>query len=138
MKTKRSPVKSGHPESGNASQTSLKVGEVNLVTHTVATGGLVVIGGQLQSRLTPVQFAFLEQLVRQALEDKCKHASICGFVSSSVLICSLPWDSVHPEGSHLKQLVRRLRRRLAGTGITIEAMPGLGYRLIADGRSKSS
>lgn len=129
MNTKQSRLKPQRSDLEATSRTSSKVGRLNLVMHTVATGGVVVISDQLQIRLTPVQFALLEQLARQASEDERKHESVRGFVSSSVLICSLPWDSVHPESSHLKQLVRRLRRRLAGSGIEIESLCGLGYRL---------
>ena len=137
MKEKQSRLSPEHAELAAASEIALRLGELSLILHTVATGGVVVIGDQLQIRLTPVQFAFLEQLARQASEDERKHKSVRGFVSSSVLICSLPWDSAHPEASHLKQLVRRLRRRLAGSGIEIESLFGLGYRLHVAGRSRS-
>jgi DNA-binding response OmpR family regulator len=130
MKTKRSQLKAAQLDVEIRHETVSRLGRLNLVMHTIATGGVVVIGDQLQIRLTPVQFAFLEQLARQASEDERKHESVRGFVSSSVLICTLPWDSVHPEASHLKQLVRRLRRRLAGSGIEIESMFGLGYRVL--------
>jgi hypothetical protein len=104
-------------------------GSVALFLHTPASGGTFVLGGTCW-RLTPIQFALLELLLKQLQEDESKHDSVKGFVSSSVLLCSLPWDTVHPEPTHLKQLVRRLRRRLGGHGAVLESCYGLGYRLV--------
>jgi hypothetical protein len=128
MNARPSPRVLHHGGPGDA----LTVGEFSLISHTGATGGVVMVTGQ-QKRLTPVQLAFLEQLVRQALDDDGKHVSVRGFVSSAILICSLPWDTAHPSASHLKQLVRRMRKRLAGTRVEIEAMSGLGYRIVING-----
>lgn len=114
-----------------APSTSLTVGNLTLITHTVATGGVMVINDQSWGRLTPVQFALLELLAKQRSEDENKHESVRGFVSSGILLCSLPWDTAHPDLSHLKQLVRRVRRRLTGTGVEVQSWCGLGYRLVA-------
>ena len=46
------------------------------------------------------------------------------------LLGSLPWDTPHPETTHLKQLVRRVRRRLLGTNVAVQSQFGLGYRLV--------
>lgn len=108
---------------------AVRGGHVALFRHTLATGGVIVINQHAPCRLTPVQFAFLEVLVRQMSEDEDKHESVRGFVSSGVLLCSLPWDTAHPDLSHLKQLVRRVRRRLVGTGVSVQSWCGLGYRL---------
>lgn len=115
--------------SGEAEAVAVRVGHVALFRHTLATGGVIVVHRHAPCRLTPVQFAFLEVLVRQMSEDEEKHESVRGFVSSGVLLCSLPWDTAHPDLSHLKQLVRRVRRRLVGTGVSVESWCGLGYRL---------
>ncbi|MGK3992298.1 hypothetical protein [Sorangium sp. So ce1024] len=109
---------------------SLTVGSLALVRHTIATGGVMIVGGRSRVRLTPVQFALLELLARQMTEDEDNHESVRGFVPSSILICSLPWDTAHPDLSHLKQLVRRVRRRLIGSGVELQSWCGLGYRLV--------
>lgn len=104
----------------------------NLVSHTGATGGILIASGKRKCRLTPVQFTFLQSLNQQRLEDASKHESVRGYVSSAVLIVSLPWETPHPDLAHLKQLVRRVRRRLEGSGLWIESYCGLGYRLRLD------
>lgn len=110
---------------------------VALFLHTPATGGTFILGASCW-RLTPIQFALLELLLKQLQEDESKHDSVKGFVSSSVLLCSLPWDTVHPEPTHLKQLVRRVRRRLEGHGAALESCCGLGYRLLLTASAKPS
>jgi DNA-binding response OmpR family regulator len=108
---------------------SFSAGKVALFLHTPATGGTLVLGAHC-CRLTPIQFALLELLLKQLREDESKHDSIKGFVSSSVLLGSLPWDAAHPDLTNLKQLVRRLRRRLEGHGVVLDSCCGLGYRLL--------
>lgn len=102
---------------------------VSLICHTGATGGVLVAAGQLCFRLTPVQFSLVQLLCEQRGRDTGKHPSVRGYVSSAVLLATLPWETPHPDLAHLKQLVRRLRRRLQGTGVSIESLSGLGYRL---------
>lgn len=108
---------------------SFTVRDIAFVVHTVATGGMMVTGQGSASRLSPVQFALVQLLAAQMFEDEGKHEAVRGFVSSGILLCSLPWDTAHPELGHLKQLVRRVRRRFEGSGLTVQSACGLGYRL---------
>jgi hypothetical protein len=124
-------------ETSRAGSVTSRVGNVALFLHTPATGGTFVLGASCW-RLTPIQFTLLDLLLKQHQEDESKHDSVKGFVSSSVLLCSLPWDTVHPEPTHLKQLVRRVRRRLEGHGAMLESCCGLGYRLILTASAKPS
>ncbi len=101
---------------------------VRLVRHSNATGGVLLLAGEPQ-RLTPIQYSLLEILSNQALEDAEKPEAVRGYISSYELLCALPWDARAPEEGHLKQLVRRMRRRLCDSGLTLEARQGLGYRL---------
>ena len=102
--------------------------ELGLVQHTAATGGILTTGGKAH-RLTPIQFELLRILWTQARQDMPKPEAVRGFVSSYELLCSLPWEACHPEEDHLKQLVRRLRRRFGCHGVRLESCQGLGYRL---------
>ena len=105
------------------------LGNTFLVKHTTATGGVIVINGNA-IRLTPIQFALLTLLGRQAMDDAEKHEAVRGFVSSYEILGSLPWDTPHPDLGHLKQLIRRLRRRFTTLGIELQSHCGLGYRLL--------
>jgi hypothetical protein len=107
----------------------IRAGSVEFVLHTEATGGVLVINDTSLVRLSPVQFAFLALLSEQRTNDAGKHDAVCGYVSSPVLLCSLPWDTPHPDLNHLKQLVRRVRRRVGRFGLVVGSMSGLGYRL---------
>ena len=107
------------------------MGELVLIQHTVATGGLLLLGGS-PHRLTPIQYELLRILWVQALADSPKPASVRGFVSSYELLHSLPWESCNPEEDHLKQLIRRIRRRFSPFGVAVESCHGLGYRLRLD------
>jgi hypothetical protein len=110
----------------------LSLGRVRLVKHTVATGGVILVERAGSHRLTPIQYDLLALLVGQALQDSDKDESVRGYVSSPELLGSLPWDTAHPDLGHLKQLIRRVRRRLAPLGVEMQACCGLGYRLRVD------
>lgn len=101
-----------------------------LIRHTSATGGLLTVRNE-SLRLTPIQFDLLTLLLKQAMEDVETHELVRGFVSSYELLCNLPWDTAHPDIDHLKQLVRRVRRRLNTTGVVLQSRCGFGYRLLA-------
>lgn len=103
---------------------------LGLVKHTGATGGMLVMGETEGQRLTPIQFDLLQLLWSRYCEDADKHDAVRGYVSSPELLCSLPWDTVHPDLAHLKQLIRRVRRRLLPLGLEVQACYGLGYRLV--------
>jgi hypothetical protein len=82
-----------------------------------------------QIRLTALQFAFMRALVDRLDEDADQAAAVRGFVPSIELLASLPWSTNTPDDVNLKQLVRRLRRRIEPLGLTIAGRHGLGYRL---------
>ena len=103
---------------------------LGLVRHTGATGGMLLTGSTDAHRLTPIQFDLLQLLWSRHCEDADKHEAVRGYVSSPELLCSLPWDTVHPNLAHLKQLIRRVRRRILPLGLQVQACYGLGYRLI--------
>jgi hypothetical protein len=107
----------------------LVIGPAQLVKHTVATGGLILVGDRPAHRLTPIQFDLVEALGRQLSLDASRHEAVRGFVSSSELLSTLPWDTAHPDLNHLKQLVRRVRARLKPLGMAVQSRAGLGYRL---------
>jgi hypothetical protein len=109
---------------------------LGLVKHTGATGGMIVTGDTEGHRLTPIQFDLLELLWLRHSEDADKHEAVRGYVSSPELLCSLPWDTVHPDLAHLKQLIRRVRRRILPLGLGVQACYGLGYRLVLSGSSR--
>jgi hypothetical protein len=108
---------------------------VQLVRHTIATGGLLVIDQKDPCRLTPIQFDLLRILLQQLRKDGEVHESVRGFVPSYELVCNLPWDTAHPDVSHLKQLIRRVRRRIAAFGLVLESHFGFGYRIVLPFRS---
>ncbi|MCB9734462.1 MAG: FHA domain-containing protein [Deltaproteobacteria bacterium] len=56
-----------------------------------------------------------------------------GWVASAWLTSVLSWDTPSPGPDHLKQLVRRTRAQLAGSGVGVEARRGAGYRLSREG-----
>lgn len=103
-------------------------GELGLIQHTTATGGVLVVHGN-SHRLTPIQYELLRILWTQARADMAKPEPVRGFVSSYELLCSLPWEACHPAEDHLKQLIRRIRRRFHWHGLSLESCKGLGYRL---------
>ena len=105
--------------------------QVVMLKHTMATGGLLLAaGGVPRSRLTPMQFDLLSILAAQAHADVHRPEVLRGFVSSAELLSSLPWETADPSFCHLKQLIRRVRRRLAPLGIELQSQFGLGYRLL--------
>lgn len=94
------------------------------------------IGGVLQVhnlvvQLSANQLRLVALLARRMLEEVHQPAHVRGFVRSSELVGTLPWDSPAPDDNHVKQLVRRARRRLLGAGFgdLIEARQRFGYRL---------
>lgn len=92
-------------------------------------GYLEVAGHRLQ--LSATQHAMLELLVSRMREQAGVSELVRGFVPSGQLIADLPWEATEPDESHLKQLVRRLRRALDAfqLGGLIESRRGFGYRL---------
>lgn len=85
----------------------------------------------VRARLSPCQLQLVEVLTRRMLAEQDRPAPVRGFVRSSELLGTLSWDTAAPVDSHIKQLVRRVRRRLTQLGFAdmIEARHGFGYRL---------
>lgn len=92
-------------------------------------GYLLAVGKKLM--LTDTQLALLRMLATRMHEEEGTPTLVRGFVPSGQLICDLPWDAKEPDESHLKQLVRRIRRAFDGIGLggAIESRRGFGYRL---------
>ncbi len=93
-------------------------------------GGLAQIAGKTV-QVTPVQFELLALLDRQMDKERSVPAAVRGFVSSHEIVATLSWDTPHPGDSHLKQLVRRVRRAFDRSGLPnpIESRQRFGYRL---------
>lgn len=103
-----------------------------LAEPTGGGGGFLELGGRAVF-LSPVQLELAELLVARAKAERRLPPSVRGYIRSSELLASsISWSTTKPDGHHLKQLIRRLRRKLASAGVSlsIEARPGLGYRLI--------
>lgn len=106
--------------------------EVNLTFAAPTGGGGGVLGlGEHTVQLTEVQYQLVRVLAERMEADKGRDERVRGFVRSTELLASLPWDTARPEDNHIKQLVRRVRRSLvrAQIGDLIESRQGFGYRL---------
>jgi hypothetical protein len=103
---------------------------ITFIEPTGRGGGIIEIA-HVRARLSPCQLGLVEALARRMLAEKDHPAPVRGFVRSSELLGTLSWDTSTPVDSHIKQLVRRVRRRLMelGFGDLIEARHGFGYRL---------
>lgn len=103
---------------------------LHLVEGTGGGGGVLLAPGD-EVDLTLLQFALVDRLTRQLEADRGRPAALRGYVPSHELLAELPWDTAHPSGTHVKQLVRRARALLAAVGLTIDSHRGRGYRLAA-------
>lgn len=101
-----------------------------LLEPTGGGGGIVAIDS-VRTRLSRSQLELIDMLARRMIADRDQPEPVRGFVRSSELVGTLSWDTAAPDDSHIKQLVRRARRRLLelGFGDLIEARHGFGYRL---------
>jgi hypothetical protein len=104
--------------------------DVALVAPGGGGGGVIALEGRTM-QLTAIQFELLRVLADRMFDEGGRDERVRGFVRSSELLGSLPWDTARPEDNHIKQLVRRVRRGLvrAGMGDLIESRHGFGYRL---------
>lgn len=104
--------------------------EMSLAEPTGGGGGLLEVEGR-QVQLTATQLELVALLVKRMVDESHQPAEVRGFVRSSELIGRLSWDTKEPGESHIKQLVRRVRRALikAGVGDLVESRHRFGYRL---------
>jgi hypothetical protein len=112
--------------------------DLTLAAPSGGGGGVVEVGGK-SAQITEVQYELLRVLVDRMQGEDGRDERVRGFVRSSELLASLPWDTARPEDNHIKQLVRRVRRTLvrAGIGDLIESRQGFGYRLRVRVRKRS-
>jgi hypothetical protein len=103
---------------------------LRLVEPTGGGGGFVELASA-RVQLSATQLELVELLSTRMREDMHLPLSVRGFVRSSELVGALSWDTTTPNETHVKQLVRRVRRTLlrSGVGDLIEARHRLGYRL---------
>jgi hypothetical protein len=119
------PVEPSETTSAGLPQLSIR-----LIEAPAGGGGYLEVAGH-QLQLSVTQYAMFEMLVNSMREQAGVSELVRGFVPSGQLIADLPWDATEPDESHLKQLVRRLRRALdtIRLGGLIESRRGFGYRL---------
>lgn len=104
--------------------TPRKIARIRLIEPSGGGAGIVEIDGK-SADLTLAQYELLSLLLARKLADD-------GYVSSQELIGVLSLDALEPDDDNVRQLVRRVRRRLidAGIGDVIENKYGAGYRLM--------
>ncbi len=116
----------------DAAQTfsGLRAVDLTLASPTGGGGGVVELDGRT-AQLTEVQYQLVRVLAQRMDDEDGRDERVRGFVRSTELLATLPWDTSRPEDNHIKQLVRRVRRTLvrAQIGDLIESRQGFGYRL---------
>lgn len=117
-------------EAGAHTFSGLRAVDLVLAAPTGGGGGVVELNGKT-AQLTEVQYALVRLLAERMHGEEGHDERVRGFVRSTELLASLPWDTPRPEDNHIKQLVRRVRRTLvrANLGDLIESRQGFGYRL---------
>lgn len=130
--TLRPPISNADSDEQEPEETfsGLRTAPIELVAPAGGGAGVLMFDGKT-TPLTLVQFELLSTLTTRMREETSIDERVRGFVRSTELLVSLPWDATTPDDNHLKQLVRRTRRTLARAGIAdlIEAKHGFGYRL---------
>lgn len=108
----------------------LRFAALDLVAPTGGGGGVLELDGR-SLQLPLAQFDLVRVLSSRMLAEPTHDPRVRGFVRSSELAASLPWESARPDDNHIKQLVRRLRRSLTRAGLPdiVESRHGFGYRL---------
>jgi hypothetical protein len=101
----------------------------SLHEHPMGGGGVIELADGRTLDLPLLQLELLQLLTSEWQRQPDVAAEVRGFVTSAYLMSVLSWDAHTPGPDHLKQLIRRTRAQLAGTGIGIEARRGAGYRL---------
>ncbi len=120
----------GDADSGGYTFSGLRSVDLVLAAPTGGGGGVIELNGRT-AQLTEVQYALVRLLAERMQAEEGHDERVRGFVRSTELLASLPWDTPRPEDNHIKQLVRRVRRTLvrATLGDLIESRQGFGYRL---------
>ena len=113
-----------------APKTSAPVAGVRILEPTGGNGGLVEVENTT-AQLSATQLELVTILSRRMRQEAHLPLTVRGFVRSSELVGALSWDARAPDDTHVKQLVRRVRRALdrSGLGDIIESRHRLGYRL---------
>ena len=95
----------------------------------------LVLVGDSELTLTSLEASFL--LALQAKRDRDRREEsipddVKGFLSTDALLRKLPFGTKYPEAQHLKDLIRRIRRRFSDVGVrdSIEGRRNVGYRLV--------
>ncbi len=91
-------------------------------------GGVLEVDGA-EVQLSRIQYALIERLHRQLARDAGQPPEVRGYVPTLELLAELPFETPSPSEANLKQIVRQTRRRLEGSGVTLAARRGFGYRL---------
>jgi pSer/pThr/pTyr-binding forkhead associated (FHA) protein len=101
-----------------------------VILGTGGAGGIIEIE-HVRTRLSRPQLALVEVLATRMVADRHQPEPVRGFVRSAELRAKLTSDGGELLDGGIKQLVRRVRRRLLalGCGDLIEARRGQGYRL---------
>jgi hypothetical protein len=113
-----------------APKTSAPVAGLRILEPTGGNGGLVQVEN-MTAQLSATQLELVTILSRRMRQEAHVPLTVRGFVRSSELVGALSWDARAPDDTHVKQLVRRVRRALvrSGLGDIIESRHRLGYRL---------
>ena len=90
--------------------------------------GGIARADQLEIELGELEFGLLQTLVERRAERRDPALS---FVSSRELATALSFQSVDADSDNVRELVRRVRRKIKGAGLAdlIESRQGSGYRL---------
>lgn len=112
-----------------ASANARDVFDFALHENPMGGGGVLELRDGRTFDLPLLQLELLQLLTSEWQRNPDVSSEVRGFVGSAYLMSVLSWDAHNPGADHLKQLVRRTRLQLAGSGIGIEARRGAGYRL---------
>ncbi len=107
---------------------------IRIVEPTGGNGGFAIIG-TITIGLPLVQLELVRILADRMLEEADAPENTRGFVGTGELLKRVSFQSKHPTGNHVKQLVRRVRMQFQSAGRLdiIEARHGFGYRLQPSG-----
>lgn len=102
---------------------------LSLHENPMGGGGVLELGDGRTFDLPLMQLELLQLLLAEWLAHPELSPEVRGFVTSAYLMAALSWDTPNPGPDHLKQLIRRTRQQIEGSGVGIEGRRGAGYRL---------